>query len=137
MEQCEKGVTPLSKGSPKEYLPGYAELAAYISIDPDLQIYRRFDRLSARNLLYLQSEMAELEKWFDQKDKDELDRGENASEAEKVQIICRNQSWNISAALARAGGVPGASEEEKREAEKMEKIRKLREVTAEYRRSLL
>jgi hypothetical protein len=134
MEQCENGVAPITQGSPKEYLPGYAELAAYISIDPDFQIYRRFDRLSARNLLYLQSEMAELEEWFDQRDIDELGRGEKASEREKVQITCRNQSWNISVALAKAGGEPGASEEEKREAEKMDKIRKLRVITAEYRR---
>ena len=42
---------------------GYASLAAFIASDKDrsTSIFRRFDRLSARNLLYLQSELAELE----------------------------------------------------------------------------
>ena len=45
------------------YLKGYPSLAAFIASDKDKStvIYRRFDRLSARNLLYLQSELAELE----------------------------------------------------------------------------
>ena len=45
------------------YITGYPSLAAFIASDPDKStaIYRRFDRLSARNLLCLQSELVELE----------------------------------------------------------------------------
>ncbi len=45
------------------YLKGYPSLAAFIASDKDKStaIYRRLDRLSARNLLYLQSELAELQ----------------------------------------------------------------------------
>ena len=45
------------------YVKGYPSLAAFIASDCDksIAIYRRFDRLSARNLLYLQSELVELE----------------------------------------------------------------------------
>jgi len=45
------------------YIPGYGDLADFISSDEDhsTSIYRRFDRLSARNLLYFQSKLAELE----------------------------------------------------------------------------
>jgi hypothetical protein len=133
MDQCEKGIAPVSQSAQDEYLPGYAELAAFISIDPDFQIYRRFDRLSARNLLYLQSELAELEHWFDQSDKEELERREKASDDEKVSIICRNQSWNAMVAFAEAGSKPNTTEDDQREAMKMKNIRRLREVTAEYR----
>ena len=46
-----------------QYVKGYPSLAAFIASDSDKStaIYRRFDRLSARNLLYLQSELVELE----------------------------------------------------------------------------
>ena len=45
------------------YVKGYPSLAAFIASDRDKStaIYRRFDRLSARNLLYMQSELVELE----------------------------------------------------------------------------
>jgi hypothetical protein len=40
---------------------GYSAVAAVMSSDRDLSIYRRFGGLNARNLLYLQSELMELE----------------------------------------------------------------------------
>lgn len=44
-------------------LLGYPSLARFIASDSDRTslVFRRFDRLAARNLLYLQSELAELE----------------------------------------------------------------------------
>lgn len=49
--------------SKTQQLNGYPSLSAFIVSDNDRStfIYRRFDRLSTRNLLYLQSELAELE----------------------------------------------------------------------------
>ena len=54
---------PESGSTKIRYARGYPSLAAFIASDCDhsTSIYRRFDRLSARNLLYLQSELAELE----------------------------------------------------------------------------
>jgi hypothetical protein len=54
-------------------LPGFPSLASFIATDPDRTtfIYNRFDELSARNLLYLQSELAELQskqRKFDEED---------------------------------------------------------------------
>jgi hypothetical protein len=54
-------------------LSGYPYLAAFITSDRDRTtlIYKRFDELAARNLLYLQSELAELQaqqRTFDQED---------------------------------------------------------------------
>jgi hypothetical protein len=55
------------------YLTGYPSLAGFIASDRDRTtlIYKRFDELAARNLLYLQSELAELhskQSTFDQED---------------------------------------------------------------------
>jgi hypothetical protein len=56
-----------------KYVHGYPSLADFIASDPEhsTAIYRRFDFLSARNLLFLQSEVVELEadlRRFDQED---------------------------------------------------------------------
>ena len=46
-----------------QYPMGYPRFAAFVANDEDRSttIYRRFERLSARNLLYLETELAELE----------------------------------------------------------------------------
>jgi hypothetical protein len=51
-------------------LDGFPSLAAFIASDPDHTslVFRRFDKLAARNLLYLQSELAELQAKQDQFD---------------------------------------------------------------------
>ncbi|KAI0460053.1 hypothetical protein F5B21DRAFT_453054 [Xylaria acuta] len=45
-------------------LEGYAAVAGWIALDPDNEtfIFRKFDRLAARNLLYIQSELLSIEK---------------------------------------------------------------------------
>jgi len=129
MNQCEKGGAVVAP----EYLPGYAEFAAYIAVDPDVHIYRRFDRIIARNLLYLQSELATLEKWFDDCDERERLRHETGSTEEQNRIARRNKNWYRFIELAKAGDDQDASEEAQREAEKMRKIRELRIVAADYR----
>jgi len=56
------------------YVTGYASLAAFIASDPDhnTAIYCRFGELSARNLLYLQSELAELKARQDELDQEDF-----------------------------------------------------------------
>lgn len=44
-----------------EYPPGYRDFAEFIASDYSLSLYRKFDVLSARNLLYLQAELQLLE----------------------------------------------------------------------------
>lgn len=63
------------------YARGYPRFAAFIAHDPDKStaIYRRFKRLSARNLLYLESELSELETEQDELD-DEAKRNEDIGE---------------------------------------------------------
>lgn len=119
---------------PPDYLPGYAEYSAYIAVDPDLQIYRRFDKLIARNLLYLQSEMLALEKWFEEYDRDMLKLGTTGDDQQMQRIVSLNQDWQRYVEIAE-GGVTGGypSDQMMREAVKMDKIKRLREVTKEYR----
>ncbi|KAL6693083.1 hypothetical protein J3F84DRAFT_351062 [Trichoderma pleuroticola] len=50
---------------------GFAQVARWIALDPDKEtsIYRKFNELAARNLLYLQSELLALENELDQLDR--------------------------------------------------------------------
>ena len=53
---------------------GYPRFAAFIAHDEDkpTTIYRRFERLAARNLLYLESRLVELQATMDQMDRENL-----------------------------------------------------------------
>src|SRR5450432_3443155 len=65
------GAAELARAKP---INGFPRVADKIASDPDktTTIYRRFDRLSARNLLYLEAELAELEALQDKQDDDDL-----------------------------------------------------------------
>ena len=45
----------------KDVLPGYPSVAALVSKSYDFAIFRKFRYLNARNLLYLQAELIDLE----------------------------------------------------------------------------
>ncbi|RMY65842.1 hypothetical protein D0863_08844 [Hortaea werneckii] len=60
-----------SEVTPDEYLPGFEEVAAFISTEDEGGMYRRFRRLAARNLLYMQSEVASLEHKLHRMDRDD------------------------------------------------------------------
>lgn len=49
-------------------LDGYPTFARFIAKDPDAAIYRKFESLSARNLLYQQSQLNDLERQLDELD---------------------------------------------------------------------
>ena len=55
-----------------EYLPGFADFSHFIASDHSLSIYRKFAVLGARNLLYLQDEICELEERLDALDQGDL-----------------------------------------------------------------
>lgn len=73
---CLRGTSDLEK-QPRGRL-GYPSLAAWIAHDPDSEtyIFRKFDRLSARNLLNLQYELIELEAKIDSLDEEMLSAGQ-------------------------------------------------------------
>jgi hypothetical protein len=59
--------------------PGYPKLAALISKEKNYAIFRKFNTLNARNLLYLQAELTYLE-WRLQEIDAEQGQAENGSE---------------------------------------------------------
>ena len=63
---CDRGPAP-----PSHRKEGFADVARWIALDPDNEtfIYRKFDELAARNLLYLQTELLVLEKQLNELDK--------------------------------------------------------------------
>lgn len=102
------------------YVKGYPSLAAFIASDCDKStaIYRRFDRLSARNLLYLQSELVELEARQDALDAEDL-RG----------TLERKKSARDWRTLGRKAAEPGNTEEK----ERVEVLEEIRKKIKEYR----
>ena len=117
----------LAPPSAKNSARGFALVASKIAsdIDKTTTIYRRFDELSARNLLFYQAELAELED--QQKGLDDEDR--NAKDQASIEY---QRDWNEFERHAR--------EEEngmvqKREKEKMELLMKIRKKLEKYRTS--
>jgi len=58
-----------------ERLDGFPSLASFIGDDVEAAIFQKFDRLSARNLLYLQSNVNELQAQLDKFDSIDARRG--------------------------------------------------------------
>ena len=75
-------------------------MAAFMASDPDnsAAIFRSFDRLVTRNLLYLQSRMQQLEAIQDELDDENLKRGDldaarAASSWEDFEELVQTQEW--------------------------------------------
>ena len=57
---------------PREPRGGYASLSQFVASDKALCIFRRFDTLPIRNLLYMQDELCEIEQQLDELDKADM-----------------------------------------------------------------
>lgn len=69
---------------PTSRLTGFPSFADFIAADADAAIYRRYERLSARNLLYLQSALYELEGKLEEMDAEDVkERESHEREAQK------------------------------------------------------
>lgn len=109
--------------SKRHLLSGYSSLAHFIATDHDKTtfIYKRFDELAARNLLYLQSELAELQgkqQTFDEED---------LSAAMETKQCARNY-----ADFERAAAHDGNTKQK----ERMELMLQIRQTMKEYREAL-
>ncbi|KAI1358664.1 hypothetical protein F5Y08DRAFT_321302 [Xylaria arbuscula] len=100
------------------YIDGFPSLAAFIASDRDKSaaIFKRFNRLAARNLLALQSELAELESRLDHYDQ------EDQTNRETMQSLRNWQDYK-----ARADSEP----------ERMELMAKIKTTMREYREALI
>ncbi|KAF2735880.1 hypothetical protein EJ04DRAFT_434191 [Polyplosphaeria fusca] len=114
----------------KQYLEGFPSLSALLSSDPDLQVYRRFNRLASRNLLYLQAEILDLEsrlKEFDAEDLDIANAEDDSSDWMETKLNAR--CWEVFRERAEQG--------HEKSRERMKVIRELRERMGEYQDALI
>lgn len=109
--------------SKRHLLTGFPSLAAFIASDQDKTtfIYKRFDELAARNLLYLQSELAEL-----QHRQYAFDQADMSADMETKQCA-RNYADFEKAA---------ASSSDTRQKERMSLVLQIRRTMKEYREAL-
>ncbi|OCL03677.1 hypothetical protein AOQ84DRAFT_433802 [Glonium stellatum] len=109
---------------PKAPKNGYPALAAWIAHDPDNEsyVFRKFDRLSARNLLYLQSELIALEEMLDQLDRE-------TQESKDVGLRLSAQRWETF--------VENAKDPSRPENGRMELAKVLQKKIKEYHEALL
>lgn len=91
--------------------------------DKSTAIYRRFDRLSARNLLYLQSELAELEARQDEFDQEDL-------QDDNLEAKRSARDWHFFEVRAE---VP----DNEREKRRMSLVKEIREKMKEYRERVI
>ena len=115
--------TDIEKGGLQiHYVAGYASLAEFIASDSDhgTAIYRRFDELSARSLLYMQSELAEL--------KAEQEALDNEDWRGGLEDKIRARDWKVLQESAESGNV--------KDVRRIELINEIRTKLKEYRKSL-
>lgn len=76
---------------PKPQAPhgGYASLAEFIASDKTFCIFRRFDALAIRNLLYMQDELCEIEQQLG-----ELDNADMASKVDIDLYSLHSRRWD-------------------------------------------
>lgn len=110
--------------SKRQHLSGYPSLAAFIGSDRDRTtfIFKRFDELAARNMLYLQSELAELQ-WKQQAFDEEDLKADMATKQ-----CARNYADFENAAT---------QHQNSRQKERKELVKKIRCTLKEYRKALL
>jgi hypothetical protein len=95
---------------------GYATFSSFVASDPELSIFRGFQQLGSRNLLYLQSELLELENQLREFDQDDAQKAD-------LDVMLSSKCWEVCSARA---------QEQPREAERMEVICRIRKLTKEY-----
>lgn len=125
-QDLELGQVPAPTPIARSALPpckGFIAVASKIASDPDKSttIYRRFDNLSTRNILYYQAELAELEdlqKRYDEEDQNARDES---------SIECQ-RDWEAFVLCA---------QDEGREKRKMDLIMKIRTTLEKYRKIFL
>jgi hypothetical protein len=107
----------LEKGSktPPQPFQGYRRLSSFLAQDRDrsTSVYRGFRRVTTRNLLYLESELAELEARQDAMDD---------SDSQDMDGLASAASWEVLSKSTR--GV---------DQERMDLIREIRRIAQEYR----
>ncbi|KAK1851575.1 hypothetical protein CCHR01_05773 [Colletotrichum chrysophilum] len=112
---------------------GYAEAANWMARDVDNEtlIYRRFDELATRNLLYLQSEMLSIEHQLSELDKEDAED----EDMDWQMVVC---DWEKLGDLVYSSQASTASNIQTSKAKtRADLIKKLRQKLEEYYKALL
>lgn len=108
---------------PPEYLEGFAEFAQYLGSSSELALFRRFDVVSTRNLLYLQAQLLSVEAQLEHQD--DLDM--------KVSRLGGDESMKVLLAAKDWASFRLQSKEDDIQNAKMETVMELRKLMKEYR----
>ena len=108
-------------------LNGFPELSKYIGSSSEFAIFRKFETLSARSLLYLQSQLLDIEtqlKRYDCKDREAI----KAFAANAADVVSAAKDWR---SFERCSQAPDSCQ-----MEKMKLVFKMRRVLKEYRKAV-
>lgn len=102
-------------------LDGYPSLSKFIASDPDRTtlVFKHFDRLAIRNLLYLQSELEDL-----QAQQDEFDRIDANDQSDDLSAKQCARNW---------GEFKRKAQTDQKQKERIELVMKIRVMMKEYR----
>jgi len=125
------------------YTAGYPRFSAFAASDEDRSttIFRRFQRLSARNLLYLESELSELEAEQDRLDEESKHDFDLGLSAQSWELLCQ-QAQGLPPSKFVEAQKEGLDLEERRgqlqtaAKERLDLALRIREVLTAYRKSL-
>lgn len=95
----------------------HKSFADFIASDDELLIFRRFDRLNVRSLLYMQSRLMTLEAQLAEYDQEDAADG-------SMEVMLSAKCWETLQSRA--------AEERPREAERLELIREIQNTTYQY-----
>lgn len=120
------------------YVPGFGSFANFVASDDDhsTSVYKTFDRLAARDLLYYQAELLELEALLDQYDREDAadadPRHPNSASAQAQQILENSRDWLSFRQSAEEPTTNGL-----RWKKRLDLILKIRATLKEYREALI
>ncbi|KAJ9667112.1 hypothetical protein H2201_002631 [Coniosporium apollinis] len=105
-------------------LDGYPSLSRFIASDPDRTalVFKRFDRLAVRSLLYLQSELEDLQ--VQQDEYDRVDANDQSDDLSSKQCARNWQEFKKKAQM------------DQKQKERMELVMKIKVTMKEYREAL-
>ncbi|KAG6365558.1 hypothetical protein INS49_007169 [Diaporthe citri] len=134
------------QGSHYDYVSGFGSLASFMASDSDHSpfVFRRFDKLAARDLLYYQSQLAQMQAEQDEldvHDRIDINSTEDGGEEHRDRIRDCVQDWKCfeqaalhSASLAQNPAVGTSSEAWKK---RMDLAMRIRTTLKDYREALI
>lgn len=132
-----------------DYVSGFGSLASFMASDADHSplVFRRFDKLAARDLVYYQSQLSHLQAEqdeFDIQDRKDIDSTESGREDRRDTIRDCVQDWKTFEDAASQGGSPTLTAQEPTSGaayeswkKRMDLALRIRKTLKDYRKALI